>query len=477
MGIISAGYAILLAGSVFVFYLLNIKYRVGFLAIVSCFFIASFSYLLLPYILIYSLINYYIGKKLPDSANKVALFRTGIIINLTQLVLLRYSSFAIDPVFQLFDSNIQVSRLSEFIIPVGISYFTLQGIGYLVNIKMRWEKPEKKFLNLLLYITYFPKFLSGPIERSNHFLPQLNLNQKFDRRQIAEGMRILLIGVFKKLAIANQIAHYVQNAYPDLHSVDGLSLWILLLLQPLYLYFDFSGYTDMAIGASKIFGIDLLPNFNRPFFSQNMTNFWKRFHMSLSSWFHDYVFRQTAFKYRKWGIMASVYALVLTWVLFGIWHGAGWNFMVLGFLQAVAIIYEYFTKKWRVRIFSVMPEYLRIWFSRLVTYLFYAVSLVFFFAPNLNSALIYFSRLDNIRGPEMFTPVSVQPYMVMIFIAAFLFLELIKVDFRQLFNKLMYIWAGDSRANKFFRWTVYSLIITILLIVGNKSEQFIYVNF
>jgi len=477
MGIISAAYAILLVSSVFVFYLLNIKYRVGFLAIVSCVFIASFSYLMLPYILIYSLINYYLGRKLPDSENKIALFRTGIIINLTQLVLLRYSSFAIDPVFQLFDSNIQVSGLSEFIVPVGISYFTLQGIGYLVNIKMGWEKPEKKFLNFLLYITYFPKFLSGPIERSNHFLPQLNLSQKFNRKQIAEGLRILLIGVFKKLAIANQISHYVQNAYPDLQSVDGLSLWILLLLQPIYLYFDFSGYTDMAIGASKIFGIDLLPNFNRPFFSQNMTNFWKRFHMSLSSWFHDYVFRQTAFKYRKWGIMASVYALVLTWVLFGVWHGAGWNFMVLGFLQAVAIIYEFFTKKWRVRIFSVMPDYLRTWFSRIVTYLFYAVSLVFFFAPNLNSALIYFSRLDNLSGPEMFTPVSVQPYMVIIFIAAFLLLELIKVDFRQMFNRLMYIWSGDSRMNKFFRWTVYSIIITILLIVGNKSEQFIYVNF
>jgi len=477
MSIISIEFGVFVAVSIIIFYLINHKYRIAFLAIISCGFIASFSYLLLPYILIYSLVNYYIGLKLPDSKNKIALFRTGLIINLTQLVLLRYSSFAIDPIFQVFNSNFEVSRISEIIIPIGISYFTLQGIGYLVNVKMGWEKPEKKIFNFLLYIVYYPKFLSGPIERSNHFLPQLKLNQQFNGKQVTAGLRIVLIGLFKKIVIANQIAQYVNIAYTDINSTDGLSLWILLLLQPLYLYFDFSGYTDMAIGVSKVFGIDLLPNFNRPFFSQNMTNFWKRFHISLSAWFNDYIFRQAAFRYRRWGVYASVYALLLTWVLFGIWHGAGWNFMMLGFIQAVAIIYEFFTKKWRVRIFSKIPDFIRIWFSRLVTYLFYAGSLVFFFAPDINSAFTFFSKLNNIKGPEMFTPVSVQPYTVIIFIAVFMVLELIKVDYNNLFNKLMYLWSGDRLINKYFRWSIYSVIITILFIVGNEAEQFIYVNF
>ena len=130
-----------------------------------------------------------------------------------------------------------------------------------------------------------------------------------------------------------------------------MSLWILLLLVPIYLYFDFSGYTDIAIGFAKVFGIDLLPNFNRPFFSENMTSFWRRFHMSLSLWFNDYIFKQTSFRYRKWGIFASVFAVFITWMLFGIWHGAGWIFMLLGFLQAVAIYYEVFTRKIRFKFF------------------------------------------------------------------------------------------------------------------------------
>jgi D-alanyl-lipoteichoic acid acyltransferase DltB (MBOAT superfamily) len=118
-----------------------------------------------------------------------------------------------------------------------------------------------------------------------------------------------------------------------------------LLIQPLYLYFDFSGYTDIAFGIARAFGIELRPNFNRPFMSQSMTEFWKRFHISLSSWFHDYVFIRTSYRYRRYGKKASVFALFLTWVLFGIWHGAGWNFMLLGFLQVLAIYYEFSTKK------------------------------------------------------------------------------------------------------------------------------------
>jgi D-alanyl-lipoteichoic acid acyltransferase DltB (MBOAT superfamily) len=270
----------------------------------------------------------------------------------------------------------------------------------------------------------------------------------------------------------------VQIAYADIHNIDGLSLWILLLLQPLYLYFDFSAYTDMAIGASKIFGIDLLPNFNRPFFAQNMTNFWKRFHISLSSWFNDYVFRLTAFKYRKWGVYASIFALLLTWVLFGIWHGAGWTFMMLGFIQACAIIYEFSTRRWRAMLFSKFPPFFKKWFSRLVTYMFYAGSLVFFFAPDIKSAFTYFSRLNSPGGPDLFTPVSIQPYPVAIFIGFFMFFEFIKVDFnKRVYDKFLMLWAGDRRFNRFVRWTVYSVIITILLIVGNKSEQFIYVSF
>lgn len=483
MEIISLKFAGLAIASVIIYYLLNHRYRIGYLTLLSCGFIASFNYYLLIYIIVYTLINYFIGIKIPDSKFKIALFRTGVILNLSQLFMLKYASFALDPLVHLFNSNLHISKLSEIIVPVGISYFTLQGIGYLINVKMGWEKPEKKFLSFLLYITFYPKFLSGPVERSNHFLPQLKVIQNFNVQKVSEGFRIALFGVFKKVAIANQLGHFINSTYSNLISADEFSVWMLLIIQPLYLYFDFSGYTDIAIGVARAFGIDLLPNFNRPFFSENVTTFWKRFHMSLSSWFNDYVFKQACFKYRSWGIYASTYAIFITFILFGIWHGAGWNFMILGLLQASAINYEFFTKNWRLKLFSKLPGYLRVWSGRVITYFFYGGSLVFFFSPDLRSALDFFPKLFKTSGyissifegvHNVHKEISIA---VVIFIAILLLIELIKNDFNDIFIKLEYFWSGNRNVSRLFRWATYYLIFLILYILGQEVQQFIYFQF
>lgn len=480
MEIISLKFAFLAVAAFFVYFLIHPKYRIVFLTILSCGFVASFNYLLILYVITYALVNFYITGKIPDSKHKTALYRAGIIINLSQLILLRYASFTIDPVLHLFNDNIYVSRISELIIPVGISYFTLQGIGYLINVKMGWEKPEKKFIHFLLYIVFFPKFLSGPIERSNHFLPQLNKIQSFDQQRVVDGLKLALFGFFKKVAIANQIAPFLVDTYANVNTVDGSSLLIVWILQPLYLYFDFSGYTDIAIGFAKTFGIEILPNFNRPFFSENMTNFWKRFHISLSSWFNDYIFRQTVFKRRKWGIYASVYALLITWTLFGIWHGAGWNFMLLGLVQALAIIYEFFTKRWRVKVFSKLPEYPIIWFGRICTYLFYGGSLVFFFSPDIKTTSLFYSRLFSIQEsiPSIFiNTMRAIPLSALILIVVIMFFELLQNDFNETYNTIKLIWTGNQRKKRFLRWVVYSCMLAILFVLGNQVQQFIYAQF
>lgn len=480
MEIISLKYAVLVVASVFLYYLLNPKYRIGYLAILSSAFIASFHFYLLAYVIAFSLINYFIGIKIPVSRFKIILFRAGIIFNLSQLIVLKYASFAIDPIAQIINNDFHLSKLSEIIIPIGISYFTLQGIGYLMNIKMGWEKPEKKFLNFLLYISFYPKFLSGPIERSNHFLPQLQSIKSFDEKQVADGLRIALFGFFKKIAIANQLAPYITDTYSNLNAVDGLSLWITIIIQPLYLYFDFSGYTDIAIGFSKTFGIDLIPNFNRPFFSENMTNFWKKFHISLSSWFNDYVFKQASFKRRKWGVYASVYALIITWSLFGIWHGAGWNFMLLGLVQALAIIYEFFTKKWRVILFSKLSDYPRIWFGRISTYLFYGTSLVFFFSPDINSTLSFYSKIfKNSASLQSVMSRAMReiPLSALVLIIVFLLIEFINIDYNLSFSKLEHFWSGEKKISRYFRWIIYCFVLSILFVLGSQVQKFIYAQF
>jgi len=477
MEIVSISFVLLAIASIFIFYLLNHKLRIGYLAILSCAFIASFSYYLLLYILFYSYINYFIGLRITSVKNRKTLFRTGLFLNLLQLFILRYSSFVFDPINSLLRINIQISVLSEIIIPVGISYFTLQGIGYLINLKMGWEKPEEKFLNFFLYITFYPKFLSGPIERSNHFLPQLKAINLFNEQQLVDGIRIALFGFFKKVAIANQLAPYITNTYSNISPLNGDNPWLILLIGPLYLYFDFSGYTDIAIGLAKAFGIDLLPNFKRPFFSENITTFWKRFHISLSSWFNDYVFRQVSFKYRKLGVYASIIALLITWTLFGIWHGAGWNFMILGFIQALAIIYEFFTKKWRMSLFSRMPVYLKIWLGRIFTYLFFCISLVFFFSNDMDSVFSFFSKLTDTNSLVISSHLSRAPYMLFIYIPLLLFLELLDNDFQDIYCKFKTFFFYESTKRRILRWLLYSIIIVLILVVKNKEGQFVYVNF
>jgi len=477
MNIVSLAFPSLAILSVIIFYLLPNKYRVPLLAILSLAFIASLNYLLLPYVVVFTGLNYYLGLRMSTAANKLIIYRTGLVLNVLQLILINYASFTIDPVFQLFNSSVQVSKLSQIIVPLGISYYTLQGLGYLINIKMGWEKPETNFSHFLLYITFFPKFLSGPVERSNHFLPQLKEERIFDSVLVASGLRIALFGYLKKVAIANQMAPFVVNTFTSLDTVDGSSLLLLVIILPLYIYFDFSGYTDIAIGFAKMFGIDLLPNFNRPFFAESVTAFWKRFHISLASWFGDYIFRQTVFKRRKWGIYASMYAVFITWVLFGIWHGAGWNFMLLGLLQALAINYEFFTRKWRYKTLKKTPVFFRRWLGRVLTYLFYGISLVFFFSSDLDSTFQFLGKMFSGGGLALRTIITVIPLSAIILVVFVLVLELFEEDYSKLSDRLQRFWSGGGIWNRVFRWSIYSFILSILFVTGNEIQQFIYIQF
>ena len=215
MDIISILFSLLSIVSIFVFYIIPLRYRMVFLTIISCGFILSYHFLLLLYVLLFSLINFLFGKLIPDHPNNANIFRMGLILNLLQLVVLKYSTFVIDPLFSIFGSDLQVSKLSQWIIPLGISYFTLQSIGYLVNIKMGWEKPERVYSDFLLYIIFYPKFVSGPIERSNHFIPQIKQPKQFNQQMVGEGIRLALFGFFKKVVIANNLGSIVTFAYSD----------------------------------------------------------------------------------------------------------------------------------------------------------------------------------------------------------------------------------------------------------------------
>jgi len=471
--ITSLKFAILAITAVFLFYILPPKYRLAYLVLLSCGFVATFNIFLPLYVAFYALLNFTLGNLIRESRFPKTLFRTGLILNLAQLILLRYASFAIDPVLELFSPGLKASVLSGIILPLGISYYTLQSIGYLINVKMGWEKPEKNFLRFFLYIIFFPKFLSGPIERSNHFLPQLNFNRQFDPSDVSEGFKTALQGFFKKIIIANHLGAAVTQIYSGSSDLAGYQLLLLILIQPLYLYFDFSGYTDIAIGFARAFGIRLLPNFNRPFMAENMTTFWRRFHISLSSWFNDYIFKQTSFRLRRLKENATVIAVFLTWILFGIWHGAGWNFMVLGVLQALIIYYEYRTKKFRNILFAKLPGPLRPFTGRVFTYSFYAISLTFFFAPDLHSSFGAFTRVLHPAVTGSVHLLSEPLLFGMAFVTLFLLVEILQNDYEVFYNRLYSFWSG----NKLVRILVYYSAILLILTQLNGNATFIYEMF
>ena len=473
MDIISIYFIALSLLSVFVFYLIKNKYRIIFLTLLSCAFIASFSLNLLVYVIAYSLVNYFIGLMMPGSEYKKCLFRTGLILNLTQLIILKYADFTLSPLFNLVNADPDfILQISKIIIPLGVSFFTLQGIGYLFNIKLGWEKPEKNLIRFILYIVFYPKFLSGPIERSNHFLPQLQVSQNFNEN-VTIGLRLILSGLFRKVIIANHLSAFVNHGYAGVETVGGLNCILVILIQPLYLYFDFSGYTNIALGFAKMYGIDLLPNFNRPFLSENMTNFWRRFHISLSAWFNDYVFKQTSFRLRKMKSYATVIALFVTWVLFGIWHGAGWNFMILGFLQAFAIYYEFKTKKWRNQIFSKLHDGARKWTGRFFTYCFYGFSLIFFFSPDIPTTLKFIANLKDACKITL-NSFLFEPLVFGLFFATiFLIIEVIKEDKEGLFIKIQDFWTQ----NRFIRLLVYYLAIFLIITQLSGESSFVYEMF
>ena len=474
--ITSLKYVALLVISVVIHYKLPSRFRILYLVILSCGFIANLNVYLPLYLIFYVCINFYLGLKISTLKWGKLFFYIGIILNLSQLLIIRYASFAIDPLLVFFGSGFKLSLISEIILPIGISYYTLQGIGYLINVRMGWEKAEVNFLQFSLYIIFFPKFLSGPIERSNHFLKQVKDLKEFNENNITIGLRIILIGLFKKIVIANQLSPYVVNTFNNINSVPDDTLWLIMMIQPLYLYFDFSGYTDIAVGSAKLFGIDLLPNFNRPFFSKNMTIFWKRFHISLSSWFNDYVFRQLSFKLRRWGVLATLTGLLITWILFGIWHGAGWTFMPLGFLQALVIAYEFFTKKWRAYLFSKIPDKLGLWIGRISTYLFFSAALTFFFAPDMTSVTAFFKKLMHLNFRIPLDGISTYPFMLIIYIPLFWIIELLQEDYDHLYLGLVEKIRGNKKG-RLLRWSLYSIILTALIIEGFKNQQFIYANF
>lgn len=357
--------------------------------------------------------------------------------------------------------------------PLGISFYTFQALSYLIEIY--WdEDPEDSLMDFTLYMLLFMKFLSGPIERGYDLLPQLKQAQRFDYDKVVYGMKLIIWGGFMKLVIADRIAPSLDTVFSNVYEATGSQLLTVTLIYPIQLYADFAGYTLMAIGLGRMFGFTLSPNFDRPFISLTTGELWRRWHISLSSWVRDYVFMPMSAAtrtWKRWGIYGS---LIVTFVVIGVWHGAGWAFAFYGLFQGVIVVYETAASGFRDRVHSLLPDSIYRPLQMIRTYVLFALSLLFFRLPKIDDAMYTYRHLfdgfeTNIKELRLGMTDSQWIYFGVAVLLMFL------LDYA---HSRVDILKWTARRPAWQRWPIYFATILLIFLFGAFGvENFIYVQF
>lgn len=321
---------------ILLYYLLPHSKRWIFLLLASYYFYMSWNPAYIVLILISTLVDYFAAIKMSEQDNinkrKIYLFFS-LFANLGLLFIFKYFNFFNDSVRLLFQSlgvNYGVPSLS-LLLPVGISFYTFQTLSYTIDVYRGVTKPERHFGIFAVYVSFFPQLVAGPIERSERLLPQFRVPVIPNENNFSSGMKLMVWGFFKKVVVADNVAIIVNQVYNNVNEYQGLPLIIATFLFAIQIYCDFSGYSDIAIGSARVMGIHLMKNFNTPYFSKSITEFWKRWHISLSTWFRDYVYIPLGGN--RVSKPRHYLNLFLTFLISGLWHGANWTFVIWGALH------------------------------------------------------------------------------------------------------------------------------------------------
>jgi len=464
-----------------IYFLLPHKIRWLHLLLASCVFYMAFIpvYILILFAVI--TIDYVSGIMIERLAGtkRAGFLALSITANIGVLAFFKYCNFFIDNIN--FVSQHAGSagniHLLKIILPIGLSFHTFQAISYTVEVYRGNQKAEKHFGIYALYVMFYPQLVAGPIERPQNMLHQFHEKKEFSYNNAVSGLRLMLWGVFKKVVIADTLALVIDPVYNHPQSYSPLAILTVVFLFAYEIYCDFSGYTDIALGAARVMGFTLMANFDYPFRSKSITEFWRRWHISLSSWFYDYLFNPLATRLRSSGKAGIIFTLLITFFLSGLWHGAGWKFAIFGLIHGIAIVYEYLTRKQRKKLFALLPHALNNFISRILTLSYVILSWVFFRAINIPDALYILKQLPlsfiNIfqlsKRPDTF--LHQQPVAACFFLIVLL--------------EIIHFWAKGNRIElfisnqpKILRWGIYLLLIFSILVFGTfDNKQFIYFQF
>jgi len=473
----SIEFALFLTLVVLFYFLSPFRYRVAFLVIASYFFYMYWQWEYGLLLAAQTAINFGCGWAISRAASqrsRQVLLAASISSSLGILFLFKYSGFFIDSVNNLFSSFSGIPSLPrvELVLPVGISFYTLQAVGYSIDVYRRNTEHESNPARFTLFVGFFPQLLSGPIERAGHMLNQFRSENSFDFARVSSGLTLMLWGLFKKVVIADRLAIYVNLVYNDPQGYSGSSLLLATYFFTFQIYCDFSGYTDMAIGAARILGYDLMANFRLPYFAESVSDFWRRWHISLTSWFRDYLYiplggNRTSSARWLLNIMA-------VFTISGLWHGAAWTFVIWGMLHGIYYLLERVIGASVARVCSALRiggELLK-WLKVLVTFHLVAFAWIFFKARSLTDALHVIGGIfTSVTGP-----VYLGPSQITTILGAGLILLLVTVQFLQ-YRGLVPLSKSERTFPLYVRWPVYVAMIFGISIFGIGSNEFIYFQF
>lgn len=360
----------------------------------------------------------------------------------------------------------------KLLLPVGISFYTFQIIGYSLDVYWGKIKAERHFGIFALYVVFFPQLVAGPIEKSTNLLPQFRKQQHFTFENLTSGLKLMLWGFFKKLVIADRLSDFINPIYKTPDDYNALWLGLATVLFAFQVFCDFSGYTDIAIGCARVLGFDLMSNFRRPYFATSVTEIWRRWHISLSDWINTYLYTPIVLALRNHGKRGIIIALIITFSLVGLWHGAKWTFVVFGLLQGLALTYEILTKKKRKKIFNKLPHGLAQIFGILSTFIFWCFTLVLFRASSMSDASTIFQKLIEFEISGFSTLIQSLPKIA---IASILLMQLI-----QYFNEYKTeLTTVESKIYWPIQCLAYLLIIVVIGFYGSYhgEQEFIYFQF
>ena len=456
----------------------NLKLQNALIVLASYVFYGWWDWRFLSLIIFSTVVDYLVGQKLrseeKQSKRKVLLW-TSILVNLGFLGFFKYYNFFLEnfvDAFSLFGMQINANSLN-IILPVGISFYTFQTLSYTIDVYKKKLEPTKDFIAFSAFVCFFPQLVAGPIERATNLLPQFYKKRTFEYHKAVDGMRQILWGLFKKVVIADNCAEFANQIFNNSADMNGSTLFLGAIFFTFQIYGDFSGYSDIAIGTSRLFGFDLKQNFATPYFSRDIAEFWRRWHISLSTWFRDYLYIPLGgSRGGTWMKVRNTFAIFL---VSGFWHGANWTFIIWGAFNAIYFLPLLLTNNNRKNLGVVaegklLPS-LRELFAMLTTFMLTVFAWIFFRAENVSHAFSYISGIfsESIVSIPDFSG-KMNALTTLAIISIFLFIEWLGR------NNLFAIESIKTK-KKEIRWVFYWFLVLLLINFSGGQEKFIYFQF